>query len=77
MYRHIHEDYVENGVELLFELSRASSDAVRAASHIELKTYNDRLARELREYIVEVAYPPPIQLIAEGRLMRDRKKHAS
>lgn len=61
MYRHIHSAYLETGVDLLRELSMAGPDDVRIARERALASYNQNLARELRNYIQEVKYPPPTE----------------
>lgn len=57
MYRHIHSSYLESGVDLLNELSMGGPETLRIARQQALATYNQRLARELKNYIENVKYP--------------------
>lgn len=61
MYRHIHDAYLETGVDLLRRLSLAGPEDLRIARQQALDSYNQELSRELRNYIERVRkYPPPI-----------------
>lgn len=56
MYRHIHLNYFETGVDLLGDVSRASTDAVRAARQKALAGYSQRVSTELATYIEKVGF---------------------
>lgn len=77
MYNQIHVSYLDQGLDLLHDLSRASTNAMRAKRQRALDIYCQRVATELETYVERVEYSGLLVWSSVHVLTRDRKKHVS